>query len=147
MVNDMWESPINQILGEMRVEMEGECLKAVQQCGFVVDKEELAKALMYDRQQYEKGYADGCEANKWIPCEVRLPEEDGKRYLVQQTNGIITDLRFAKDAYKVDKYDFAEYKGKKKALFYDYDSEYGFVEIECEAWMPLPTPYKKGECV
>ena len=83
--------------------------------------------------------------NGWIPCEVRLPEEDGKRYLVQLTNGIITDLRFAKDAYKVDKYDFAEYKGKKKALFYDYDSEYGFIEIECEAWMPLPAPYKKGE--
>lgn len=83
--------------------------------------------------------------NGWISCEERLPEEDGKRYLVQQTNGIITDLRFAKDAYKVDKYDFAEYKGKKKALFYDYDSEYGFIEIECEAWMPLPSPYKKGE--
>lgn len=27
--------------------------------GIYVDKEELIKALRYDRQQYDKGYADG----------------------------------------------------------------------------------------
>lgn len=78
----------------------------------------------------------------WTPCSERLPEDDTKQYIVQKTNGFIDILGFTKDAYKLDKYDFAEYKGKKKQLFYDYDSEYGYIEYECEAWMPLPEPYK-----
>lgn len=57
----MYESPINQILGEMRMEMEGECMKVVQQCGFDVNKEELTKALAYDRKQYEKGFVDAID--------------------------------------------------------------------------------------
>ena len=81
----------------------------------------------------------------WIPCSERLPEEDGKRYIVQKTNGFIDILSFTKDAYKLSRYDFAEYKGKKKQLFYDFDSEYGYVEWECEAWCPLPAPYQPKE--
>lgn len=82
----------------------------------------------------------------WIPCSERLPDDDSKEYIVQKTNGSIDILGFAKDAYKLAKYDFAEYKGKKKPIFYDYDPEYGYIEYECEAWMPLPAPYKpKGE--
>ena len=86
-----------------------------------------------------------CEkANKggWIPCSERLPEDDRKQYIVQKTNGLIDIIGFTKDAYKLDKYDFKEYKGKKKQLFFDYDVEYGYIEYECEAWMPLPEPYK-----
>lgn len=55
----MWESPINQILGELQMHLEGETLKAVQNVGVDVDKEELIKALQYDRNQYEKGHKDG----------------------------------------------------------------------------------------
>lgn len=54
----MYESPITQILSEMQMSYENECLKAVQNVGFDVNKEELTKALMYDREQYSKGYAD-----------------------------------------------------------------------------------------
>ena len=78
----------------------------------------------------------------WIACSERLPEDDKKQYIVQKTNGFIDILGFTKDAYKLDRYDFAEYKGKKKQLFYDYDSEYGYSEWECEAWQPLPDAYK-----
>lgn len=40
-----------------------------------VDKEELLRALQYDRGQYEKGYADGkANAQKWIHVTDRLPE-------------------------------------------------------------------------
>ena len=34
-------------------------LKAVCKCDVYVDKEELLKALQYDRGQYEQGHADG----------------------------------------------------------------------------------------
>ena len=81
----------------------------------------------------------------WIPCSERLPDNDKKEYIVQKTNGFIYILGFTKDAYKLSRYDFAEYKGKKKQLFYDYDSEYGYTEWECEAWRPLPEPFKERD--
>lgn len=55
----MYESPINQILGEIQITYENECIKAVQSCGFDVNKEELKKALLYDREQYDNGFRDG----------------------------------------------------------------------------------------
>ena len=82
------------------------------------------------------------KTGRWIPCNERLPEDDKKQYIVQKTNGFIDILGFTKDAYKLDKYDFAEYKDKNKQLFYKYDSEYGYIEWKCEAWMPLPELYK-----
>ena len=57
----MWESPINQILGEMQITYENECMKVVQSYGLDVNKEELTKALQYDRNQYDKGYKAGYE--------------------------------------------------------------------------------------
>lgn len=82
------------------------------------------------------------KTGRWIPCSEKLPEDDKKKYIVQKTNGFIDILGFTKDAYKLDRYDFAEYKGKNKQLFYKYDSEYGYIEWKCEAWQPLPEPYK-----
>ena len=55
----MYESPINIIIQKLCTKLESDCIKSVQSYGFDVDKEELAKALNYDRKQYEKGYADG----------------------------------------------------------------------------------------
>lgn len=54
-----YESPIKIVIGQMRVEQENNTFKAVQECGVDVNKEELEKALRYDRDQYRKGYADG----------------------------------------------------------------------------------------
>ena len=81
----------------------------------------------------------------WIPCSERLPEDDKKQYIVQKTNGFIDILGFTKDAYKLDRYDFAEYRGKKKQLFYGYNSEYGYIECECEAWQYLPEQFKERD--
>ena len=55
----MYESPINIIISELCTKLESDCVKSVQRYGFDVDKEELAKALNYDRKQYEKGHTDG----------------------------------------------------------------------------------------
>lgn len=40
------------------------CIQISDKLGYHVDLDELAKALNYDRKQYEKGYANGYEAGK-----------------------------------------------------------------------------------
>ena len=55
----MYESPINIIISKLCTKLESDCVKSVQHYGFDIDKEELAKALNYDRKQYEKGHTDG----------------------------------------------------------------------------------------
>lgn len=54
----MYKSPIEVIQGEMTMEFENNVMKAVQNYNINVDKDALISALMYDRQQYEKGYQD-----------------------------------------------------------------------------------------
>ena len=66
----MYESPINIIISELCTKLESDCVKSVQRYGFDVDKEELAKALNYDRNQYEKGHADGY--NKAIDDAIKV---------------------------------------------------------------------------
>ncbi len=59
----MYESPITKLYGKIKQEIEQKeeaaIYKAIEECEIVVDKEELIKALQYDRRQYEKGYEDG----------------------------------------------------------------------------------------
>ena len=59
----MYKSPIEKIYGEIQTQMvqedENMVMKAVRKVGVNVDKEELIKALQYDRNQYAKGYDDG----------------------------------------------------------------------------------------
>ena len=59
----MYDSPINVIYGELQTkvekDLENHIFESVQSVGVMVDKDELIKALQYDRQQYEKGLADG----------------------------------------------------------------------------------------
>ena len=58
-----YKSPIEIITEEMRIEqvkqLEDNIYKAIQKCNINIDKDELIKALNYDRQQYEKGFSDG----------------------------------------------------------------------------------------
>ena len=53
-----YESPIRMIVGEMETKMEADTMSVIQRYGIDVDKEELIKALNYDREQYEKGYRE-----------------------------------------------------------------------------------------
>lgn len=57
----MYESPIEIIQTQMQMQMDEGILKAVQGVGIDVNKEELIKALDYDREQYSKGYKDGAK--------------------------------------------------------------------------------------
>ena len=59
----MYESPIELIFSEFQDmiinQTEHQTLKAIQRIGVNVDKNELLKALAYDRGQYQKGFKDG----------------------------------------------------------------------------------------
>ena len=59
----MYKSPIelvtSNIMTEIAKKQDEQIMRAIQSVGVNVDKEELIKALNYDRQQYDKGYRDG----------------------------------------------------------------------------------------
>ena len=71
-----YKSPIEIIMGQAIAEFEDGIYKAIQGYCVNVDKEEMIRALLYDRGQYEKGYADGLRhrETEWIRVEERLPE-------------------------------------------------------------------------
>lgn len=66
----MYKSPIEIIYDQIRLQHEGDIMKAVQKVNINVDKEELIKALQYDRGQYEKGFLDGVasvrQCGQWL---------------------------------------------------------------------------------
>lgn len=53
-----YQSPIELIQTQMEGQLIDTIYEAVMNVGVNVDKEELLKALAYDRDQYQKGYAD-----------------------------------------------------------------------------------------
>lgn len=123
----MYESPIDIIYNDIQYkvveEFDKNVVSAVQSYGIDVNKEELLKALRYDRQQYEKGYADAKEEYlpRWTPCSKRLPD-DGEEVFVYLYNASpyiawVKDGHWYTEEFEVDK------------------------ENEPKAWMPLPRPY------
>lgn len=62
----MWESPIqlitDDIIKDITQKQDELLMESVRRVGLNIDKDELVKALNYDRDQYEKGYADGRRA-------------------------------------------------------------------------------------
>lgn len=128
-----YESPITKIEQEItsqivkteEKELTYEVKKAI---GYSIEKEELIKALQYDRQQYDKGYNDGYNANKWIPVKERLPEEKTtvliscEDYYLRNLNPCI---------------------GWRNGQFWNTFTANGCKQILYPiAWMPLPEPYK-----
>lgn len=59
----MYESPINvtieNMITDVRKKQDEAVYRAIQNVGINVNKDELIKALQYDREQYNKGYKDG----------------------------------------------------------------------------------------
>lgn len=135
----MYKSPIDLIYDHLVTEQENEVFKAVVRCGIDVDKDELIKALAYDRRQYDFGYADGkMDAEPhWIPCSERLPEENGT-YLVYAP-----EYRGGSSRSKEwhDGIMFASFKGGKWTVEHGYYSKPNCVK----AWMPLPKTDEVGK--
>lgn len=99
----MYESPINifetpmQITTEINAQTDEMIYKAVKNVGVDVNKEELVRALQYDREQYYKGYHDG-EENAM---------NDFADWLIDQFTLLFTreDLKKAYYEYKMKEYD------------------------------------------
>lgn len=77
----MYESPITVVYGDIQTEFKRETesliVSCVQNVGVDVNKDELVKALSYDRDQYDKGYADAmAEIVHCEDCVHRLRHND-----------------------------------------------------------------------
>lgn len=109
-------------MAEPEYTMEGEIFKAVQRYVIDVDKEELFEALRYDRDQYNKGYQDGLNADKWIPCSERLPKENEHVLICNNRHDV-----------------YVGYYNKEFKWYYQYGA---FAFADVIAWQPLPTAYR-----
>ena len=87
-----YESPISIIIRDMQkqfnYDVENNILKAVRQYHIEVDKDELLKALEYDRGQYDKGYSDGFwEGRKKAKEEILNDLTDRLKDLIENYGG------------------------------------------------------------
>lgn len=125
-----YRSPIELIESRIRYEKEEMVLKAIQKVGVNVDKDELIRALKYDRNQFEMGYCRGLEVGKrvseWIPCDEELPEED-QEVLCSFENGNVDVW-----TYRVS----ILWESPEGVWCNQHD-------VGLIAWMPLPEPYKE----
>ena len=131
----MYNSPIEMLITDIQNQIvkqqDEEIYKAVVSFIPNIDKDELIRALNYDRNQYEKGHLDGvAEATpKWIPVTERLPEKYGKylcRYVFNES---------------------AEYPHLEVISYYPTMTRFqgeGSCGMRVTHWMPLPEP-PKGE--
>ena len=70
---------------------------------------------------------------QWIPCSERLPEDESY-ILVSFENSTMPDIA----RYEENDEGGTFYPGDEE----ETDAHYGLI---VNAWMPLPTPYEKGE--
>lgn len=79
LVGMSYQSPVQIISQGFRTALEDDVMKAIHSYGIYVDKDELIKALQYDRDQYERGFADGCagyhKQSEWISVDEALPKQ------------------------------------------------------------------------
>ena len=76
------------------------------------------------RSWYQKGYQDGLNINKWIPCSERLPEEDGTYIAWITYEG--SEYTSMEEFDTVTMWDFHAFNPNNKVI----------------AWKPLPEDYK-----
>ena len=117
----------------------------VEKIGIDVDKEELLRALKYDRGQYQQGHFDGffegmqAAAPVWKPTADGLPETKGL-YLAT-VRRLVIDPKFGTECYP-DSHEIVFFNGRDFSA--DIDTVDGhFVRVL--AWMPLPDLYKEED--
>ncbi len=104
----MYESPIyltiQNIESQMAQESEKTIIRYLRKCGVTVDKDELIKAMKYDRDQYTKGYKDGVNNTlDKLRAEIERIGGDDEKTFCKNLNA--SYKQGLKDALKViDKY-------------------------------------------
>ena len=78
----MYRSPIEIICADVQKQVDNDIYRVVQKYDIKVDKNELIQALQYDRNQYDKGYADGkadamAELVRCKDCKHKTVTTDG----------------------------------------------------------------------
>lgn len=61
----------------MKDDFDNNIIEVVHQCCIHVDKDELIKALNYDREQYEKGYAQG-----YLDAQLEIKNQNTAQWLI-----------------------------------------------------------------
>ena len=85
------------------------------------------------RSWYQKGYQDGLNADKWIPCEKDMPPKPKENPVFENK-----PLEMYMVTVKNTDYPFRAFWNGK--FFTD-----GFSRLNVTAWQQLPEPYKEGE--
>ena len=132
----MYECPIttynSEIYDKQMVERENAITTKISETiGIDVNREELIKALNYDRHQYEKGYADAKAefTPKWTRVEDGLPEtHEDKHYCPKVSDNVVCKVKDGDDI--IDMVCFLK-------EFYDGEKKWNTV-YEVIAWMPIP---------
>ena len=89
----MYESPLTKIYGTIQNQIikqdEENTMYVVNRAvGYDVDKEELIKALNYDRDQYKKGYADAMAVIEDIKQEIEETYRDSLKEDINYAEGL-----------------------------------------------------------
>ena len=140
----MYEPPIRLLVQQLetsvREQQEKQIFEAIQKCGVDVDRDELIKALAYDRGQYDKGYADGhADGQRWSSVEARLPET------CKETRSFYHSVTvFASETGRIMIGYFTTSKDDGSFDFSGIDSQKHFYDFAKPShWMPLPEPPAK----
>ena len=138
-----YESPvtfqIRKIAEQIEEQRENEITATIsEQMAVNIDKDELKRALAYDRDQYRKGYEDGWRARsmdvpQWVPVSERLPE-DMQRVLIW-----FEYYRYGDFNCMYQTYGFGYVCDGKWSPF--INGETGWQDYRIIAWMPLPEPF------
>ena len=84
-----YQSPVEISTQNIREKFEGDVMRIIHSYGINVDKDELVKALQYDREQYKQGFADGSKLRTdVIKAEVA-------REIFEEINYILFDYESA----------------------------------------------------
>lgn len=96
-----------------------------------VDKDELIRALQYDRNQYNAGYKDGkADAMRWIPVSERLPEKDVLVLCIGPKGGMF--LGYPRCVWEGESNAYTIAPNQRHSRYTKY-------------WMPLPEPPEETE--